>query len=130
MALYDPNYCGESQSRAVAKFLGRKERIENLVDDVARDSHARVIDLKEDMRSCFCSRRHTRVVLVDREILGRHGKRASRGHRVTGIDREIEQDLMELGRIALDRPEGFRKVRPNRDRFVSTVLCLCGPCCF
>ena len=104
MALDDSNHRRKPQARAEANLLGGKKWIEDLVDDVARDSHPGVLDLEENIGPGFGSESHTRVVLVDREVCRGKAQGAASRHRIARIDTEVEQDLMELGGVALDRP--------------------------
>ena len=117
MTLHDSNDTGEPKARAVAKFLGREERIENLLHVLRRNSHARVSHFKAHMRSCFCAGSHAGVVLIHREIFGRQRERAAGRNRVTCIYTKVEQDLMKLGRVAYNRPERFGIARSDRDLF-------------
>ena len=95
----------EPEPGALADILGGVEGVENLVDDLRRDAGAGVLDLDQHI----FAERHP-LVLERRALLGADIRRAQRElaavrHGIARIDREIDDHLLELADVGLDRPE-------------------------
>ena len=95
----------EAKPGALADFLGREERLEDLVDDIGRNAGAGIGDVDPHI----IRRRHALVGqlrgFIRRDVGGLHRQLAAVGHRVAGVDREIDDHLLELRDVDLDRPE-------------------------
>src|SRR5690606_34208039 len=107
---------------SLAQLLGGKERLENLLDDIGRHARARVLDLDQYV----VGRRHARVAETGR-LRGRYvartdGDRAAVRHRIAGIDDKVDDHLLELHEIGLDRPDALRMVDLERDGFPDQPL--------
>ena len=55
------------------------------------------------------------VIVVDLDVGGFERQRAALGHRVAGVDRQIEQDLVDLAGIGEHRAERRRRADDERD---------------
>ena len=95
----------QPEAGALADFLGREERLEDLVDDVDRNAGAGVADVDPHV----VGRRHALVGqplgFRRRYIRGPHREPAAIGHGVAGVDGEIDDHLLELRDVDLDRPQ-------------------------
>ena len=90
----------QPQARAFAGLLGGEERLEEVVSRGAVHAHARVGDREEEVWTGLDVEMRDGVGLVDEDILGLDGDRSAVWHRVSGVDDEIDKDLVELPRIA------------------------------
>ena len=95
----------QPKAGALADFLGGEERLEDLVDDVGGNPGAGVGDIDPDI----IRRRHALVGhlrgFIRCQIAGLHRQLAAVRHRVASVDREIDDHLLELRDVDLDRPE-------------------------
>ena len=105
MILDDAQGGGQPQSGALARLLGGKEGIENLILDFRRNAGTRVGDANHHMgsRLGFGMRRH--IFVVQGAILRCNDKPAAVGHGVAGIDAQVHQHLTELRFVAYDAPQ-------------------------
>src|SRR5882724_3824260 len=115
VALDDGMHGRETEAGAQAELLGREERFEDPLPHFGRNADARVGHLQYDMRSRLGRPTHLGWLSVDGNIACRHGEHAAARHGITGVDREIEQHLMQLRRIAGDRPKVFGGMRLDPD---------------
>ena len=104
---------GEAHTRALVRLLGREERFEDVVLHVPADALARVGNGEHDEVAGPAFRVAVQVRIGQGEFGRRNHQTAAAHHRVAGVDREIEEDLLELGRIGLDVGEA-----PNRPAVV------------
>ncbi len=95
----------EAEPGSLADFLGREERLEDLVDDLGRYAGAGIGDIDAHV----VGGRHAVVGqsrgFIRRDVGRLHGQLAAIRHRVAGVDREIDDHLFELRDVDLDRPE-------------------------
>ena len=96
-AVFLHNAVDNRQAEPGSVILGGKERIENVGEVFAFDPFATVSDRDaEDLRPIavgLSKRGHPFRVLAG---LGRHNEIAAVFHRVHGIDKEIQEDLLQL----------------------------------
>jgi hypothetical protein len=59
---------------------------------------------------------------VENAVSGRDGEDAAIGHGVAGIHAEVQQHLMDLCRVAHDRPEFVRENHPHLDVFKEGIV--------
>ena len=89
----------ESEPGAVALRLRREERLEDLVDNVGRNSATGVGHRDHDV----LARGHLGVafgvVIVEEGISGLDGELALTIHRVARVDRQVEQRILDLHRV-------------------------------
>ena len=97
----DPVHRGEPQSRSLARLLRGEERVEDAVADLRRDAvpgvgHAQE---KEGFRLSGLAIGSWRA---ERAGLHPEGERAALRHRIPGIEREVDEHLVQLRRVRLD----------------------------
>ena len=90
---------------ALAGFLGRKERIENLVLNLPGNSRAGVRHRDAHVWANFGLRIHAGIGFVEHHIFHLDGQFAALGHGVARVDAEVQQDLVQLRRVAGDGPQ-------------------------
>ena len=96
----DPVHGREPQPRAEADVLGRVERLEDPLQHVGLDSRAGVADGQPHVLAGGAG--------LDRE-------RAAVGHRVAGVDRQVDHDLLELRAVGQHRRQ-IRRRPASRSR--------------
>ena len=95
----------QAEPGALADLLGGEEGLEDLVDDLLRDTCAGILDLDQHIV------RHRHLALAGGlDLAGRHVARADRQlatvrHGVTGVHRQVDDDLLELGQVGAHRPQ-------------------------
>ena len=85
-------------------LLRREERLERVRERLGVHSVAGVRDLEKDV----VARLHRDVAEragTERHVHGAHGQPAALGHRVAGVDGEVDEDLLDLPRVGLHAPE-------------------------
>ena len=92
----------------MAKLLGREERLEDLLVVFGGNARPRVRNLEADVRSGVRPRLHGREGLVH-HVRRRQRQLPAVGHRVAGVDAEIDHDLVELRGVAFHGPEVGRE---------------------
>ena len=90
---------GQAEARALADFLGREERLEDLVDDVGRNAGAGVAHLDQHVVGARHALVGERAAFARRHVGGAHGELAAVRHGVARVDREIDDHLLELGEV-------------------------------
>ena len=95
----------QAEAGALADLLGGEERLEDLLQHVRRDAGAGVLDLDQHV----VGRRQFAIgeglALLGRDVAGAHRQVAAGRHRVARVDRQIDDHLLELADIDLDRPQ-------------------------
>ena len=95
----------QAEAGALADFLGREERLKDLVDDLRGNAGAGV----DDIDPHIFRRRHALVGeapgLLRCHVGGSNRQRAAIGHRIAGVNGQIDDHLLELRQIRLDRPQ-------------------------
>ena len=86
----------EPQARALATLLGREERLEGVVHHFRRHAHARVRNPQGHVRSFDRADVASSERAVEVQVDGFDGQGAAVGHGVCGVDREIQDHLLEL----------------------------------
>src|SRR5258706_28038 len=105
VALHDPQHGCQAEAGALAGFFGREERLKNLVEDFTRDARPAIFDGDDHIKTRFRAGRVILLVRLDHRVFRRDTQSAAVGHGIAGINSKIDHHLMELGRIAHDRPE-------------------------
>ena len=105
----------ESQTAALAGFLGGEERLESAFQRLGRHAHAGVADRQYDIRPGPHLGLRRGVILFDQDVGGFQRKSAALGHGVAGVDHQVEQGVLELGRIdqRLLQIVGQRRLDPD-----------------
>src|SRR5262249_2605803 len=89
----------EAETGALADLLGREERLEALVQNVRRDAGPSVGDLDQHI----VGRRHALVSVAravsGSDVRGAHPELAAVRHGIAGVDREIDDHLLELREV-------------------------------
>ena len=117
MALDDGERRRQPEPCPLADFLHRKKGLKNTVAHFRRDTRACVGDSHEDVGAGLGIQRHRRIGLIEDDVVQRHADRASVRHRIPGIDTEVHQHLMNLRRVARERPQTLGRCHPRADRF-------------
>src|SRR5262249_17383243 len=112
----------EAEAGALTHILRGEEGIEDLVDDLGRNAGAGILDLDEDI----LADRHAFILhlsaLIGADIGGAQGQLAATSHGVASIDHEIDDHLLELRQVGLDRPEIALRHHVERDAFADQAL--------
>ena len=107
---------GQPESGAFAWPFGREERFEQMPDDVGRHSRAGVAHRQLQKVSRLVRRMQPAVVLVERSTPGFDRDASATRHRVSGVETQIDDDLLDLA--AIDLREGQRRGQHRRERDV------------
>lgn len=113
MALNDTGNRGKSQTGPFADRFRREERIEDFFQDFRRNSDPRVADGNEKIRPWLSSGMQAGQVLVNLSILGPNAESSTIRHRVARVETEVEEELLDLCGIRLDRPQWIGAKRAN-----------------
>src|SRR5208282_5509721 len=108
---------GQTEAGALARLFGGKERIKYLVLNFLGNSRAGVRHLDKHIRTRPGFRIHARVSFVENRVSHVNAQFATVRHGVTRVDTEIQQDLLELRRVADDGPEVIVGMKFKHDRF-------------
>ena len=92
----------EAEAGPLTDVLGREERLEDARQRALRHAFAGVAD-GDPAVAAVCDRGMPWVESRRREPVDRERERAAVGHCIAGVEREIEQDLVDLGRVGDDR---------------------------
>ncbi len=115
MTLDDGQAGRQPQPRALAGRLGGEKRLKDLFNDRRRHAEPGVLDPHQHVGARLGLEVEADVVGIQLQVLGRQGDRAASGHSVAGIDAEVEQHLVQLGGVALHRPEPRRRQAAHLD---------------
>ena len=100
---------GEAEAGALARRLGREERLEQVARHLLGHAHAGVADREHHV----LARQHAlvlaRVVLVELDVLGLDRQHAAVRHGVARVDHQVHQHLLELRRIEPHAAEAARR---------------------
>ena len=102
----------EAEARALARFLGGEEGLEDALGDLGRHAAAVVGDAERDVLA--------RLAAADR-LRFQHGRarhdadRAAAVDRVARVDREVEDDVLELDAVGADAPAVGAVLRDQGD---------------
>src|SRR5664280_1742221 len=94
---------GQSHAGPLAYALGREERLEHVWHVPDRNAAPRIFDINLQVPSFANFRMEPAEQGVQMHILRPERQRAPRGHRISRVDGEVQQDLLQLGEIAHDR---------------------------
>lgn len=123
--MHEAVHHAEAQSRAVARPLGREERLEGLLHGLGTHARAVVGELDQNMVA------HRPVVATGRNVAHRDPEFAAIRHGIAGIVGQIDDAAIELCAIDLDLPEtrgGFEFDRdPLADRALEQLHDLADP---
>ncbi len=106
---------GEPEARALARGLGGEERLEDAGERGRVHARAVVLDGEDDPRARLDDLAADLEVADD--VLGARadGDVAPVGHGVAGVDREVEEHLLELARVDEDDRRGRFEARAQLD---------------
>src|SRR5208283_5278671 len=110
VVLHDAAHGGKAEPRALAGLLGRVEGLPNVRKGLWRDSRARVLDVQDEPGA-----RHGAVdllcgALIKHAVLRPEAQHAANGHRVAGVDAEVQENLVNLRRVGHDGPQVGREI--------------------
>ena len=97
----------EAEPGALARRLGGEERLEHAGEYLGGNAGAGVGDPQPGVAAGFEAGPVVGVGLVHGDVRGVDGELPAAGHRVAGVDCEVDQDLLELAGVRLDRPQAF-----------------------
>src|SRR5450756_1547769 len=86
----------ESETGPLADILGGKERLENTLQNRGGNAVPGIGHLHPDVISSGDFAGDANVTVVKNDIAGRDGQLATVRHRVAGVEREIEDGVVEL----------------------------------
>jgi hypothetical protein len=103
---------GHAEARALAWFLGGEERLEQASFDFRGHAGPRVDDLENYVRSRPRVGVRLRIALIEFDIGSLDRQLTACRHRISCIDREIHDDLLDLATIGFD----FRQLGLENER--------------
>ena len=117
MPFHDGNRRGKTEARTLANFFRGEKRLENFLLNLRRNAGARVPHTQDQMRSRGWRSLERFHAAVAHEIFRLDGQHTAVRHRVAGVHAKVEQDLMELRRVAADGPYFRRHDATHLDVF-------------
>src|SRR5262249_43613088 len=114
----DAVYHGQAHARPLAALLGREERLEDASTNLVGDPGARVGDRDHQVPPGGDAAVLAGVLLVELDDARREAQYAAVRHGVAGVDREIQQDLLDLARISQDEHAVIGEVALDLDVLV------------
>ena len=102
---------GQAQAGALAEFLGGEERLEDARLHFAAHAAASVGHGQQHVAAGLDVGRQVVGVRVQDDVAGLDGELAAARHGVAGVDRQIDEHLVDLAGVGLDA----REVRPRHD---------------
>ena len=112
--LDDAKTGGQSQTRAFALFFGGKKRFKDVLFDFVSHAHAGVADTDHDIVA-GSNEVPARIVFVKGHVGRADGQGAAIGHRITGVDNQVQQHLLDLAGIGFDLAQVGRGLRHQFD---------------
>jgi hypothetical protein len=106
---------GQAQSRALPLLLGGEERLEYVPLDRRRHADAGIAHGEPHVFAGHDLGIRKGALGVEHHVGGPEGEPPAGGHRVPRVDRQVDQDLLELPRIDVDRPEIIRRTLDDLD---------------
>src|SRR5205823_2431300 len=104
MAFYQPHHHREPETGALPRFFRGEKRIENPIDNCARDAGAGVGYHERDISARLRIRMWWRGARCKLGVARGNFEDAALRHRIARIDAEVEQYLVKLRNIAAHRP--------------------------
>ena len=101
--------CGQAKACAFARFLGRKERLEDAGLGSRVHASARITDREHDVFADGYAVAGLRVVLIHHDVPGCQGKATAQRHRVASVHGQIQDHLLDLPGVGLHAPERGRR---------------------
>ena len=113
---------GESQAAAFTHFLGRVERLEDVVQNLGGHADASVGDRQDHIftRAQFPLARH--IAFVQGLVGGRDDQLAAIRHGISRIDGQVQQGVFHLTMICQCVPQARRRVDSNLDGLAEGAL--------
>jgi hypothetical protein len=108
---HDAVHGGQAEPGAAPLRLGREERLEQPVQGGPVHAHAGVGHPEPDVAAGRQGRPPGGVGLVDLDVAGVDGQPAAARHRVARVHGQVDQYLLELAPVGLDRPQ--RRLRAD-----------------
>src|SRR2546428_639605 len=101
----------QPESASLPARLGREERLEGALPRLLVHAKSRVADLEQHVRAGGRGRMHRNELGVQRDVACRDAQPAAGRHGISRIDREVDDDLLDLSRVGHDEVE----LRVERD---------------
>ena len=119
---HDPVDDRQPQARPLALGLGRVERLEGARGDLAVHADPGVLDREPDEVARLDRGVEAGLAAVELDVLGRHRERPAVRHGVARVEREVDQRLLDLAAVGLDRPELRAEVGRQLDVLAERAL--------
>src|SRR5262252_1755544 len=117
-ALFDDSVDhGQPQTGAFAEFFGGEEGFKNMGLCFFIHPQTVVGDGKHDVTAGHGAKVTLRVRIIQFDVCRFQSNRSAIWHRITRVDHEIENHLLDLSRIGLDRAQIFSGDRDHFDVF-------------
>lgn len=95
----------QAESRSLALALGREEGLEDLVDDVVRHTAAGVGHGQHDILARCHLVMGAGIIVVEMRVAQLDGQLALAIHRIAGVDRQVQQRILDLRWVDEGVPE-------------------------
>ena len=99
---YDAVDHGEPQARAFAAFLGGEKRFKYMPQDFRGNARTRIRDRQADAGAGVQSRMLFSQGFIHLHVGSGQGQGAAGGHGIPGIDGQVHEHLLDLGKIRFD----------------------------
>ena len=106
---------GEAEAGALSVRLRGEERLHHPRQDLRRHAAAGIGHRDDHVAARHHHLVESRVLVLDEEVLGLHGDRAAARHGVAGVQEDVEQRHLGLGRVDAGVPEVRGEVLPQDD---------------
>ena len=113
MAFHEPHRGRETQPGSLPHPFSGEEGVKNPVDHVGGNPGAGIQDGQHHIGAGFGVRLPPQVMFVKEQIARLNLEPPAIRHRIAGVDAQVQQHLIELGRITDDGPEVIWEVRPD-----------------
>lgn len=95
----------EPKAGTLALRLGGEERLESLLDDIGGHARTGIGDREHDILTGHDLGMRPAVGIVEKGIADLDSQLAGAVHRISGVDRKVEQRILDLDRIGKRIPE-------------------------
>lgn len=115
MTADDPEGRRQPEAGSLSLGLAGEKRFENPTDSIRGDSRAGIRRQQPDVPARINTLAQEGSGFGQSDVFGGKGEGAAVGHRIPGVDGEIEQHLVQLRGVGLHGPEIGRDILRNED---------------